>query len=80
MGSLPVPGQGRRQHMANQNPGGDAGQHDGQRPGRATGPLAGESRRRPPPESGPRLRRAATWLTWWVILMSLWVAVDDSFE
>jgi len=25
-------------------------------------------------------RRAATWLTWWVILMSLWVAVDDSFE
>ena len=25
-------------------------------------------------------RRAATWLTWWVIVMSLWVAVDDSFE
>jgi multisubunit Na+/H+ antiporter MnhE subunit len=21
-----------------------------------------------------------TWLTWWVLLMSLWVAVDDSFE
>ena len=25
-------------------------------------------------------RRAATWLTWWVLLMSLWVAIDDSFE
>jgi multisubunit Na+/H+ antiporter MnhE subunit len=25
-------------------------------------------------------RRAVTWLTWWVILMSLWVAIDDSFE
>lgn len=24
--------------------------------------------------------RVATWFTWWVILMSLWVAVDDSFE
>jgi multisubunit Na+/H+ antiporter MnhE subunit len=24
--------------------------------------------------------RVATWLTWWVMLMSLWVAVDDSFE
>jgi hypothetical protein len=25
-------------------------------------------------------RRVATCLTWWVLLMSLWVAVDDSFE
>lgn len=25
-------------------------------------------------------RRIFTWLTWWVILMSLWVAVDDSVE
>jgi len=25
-------------------------------------------------------RRAVTWLTWWVLLMSLWVAVDDSLE
>jgi multisubunit Na+/H+ antiporter MnhE subunit len=25
-------------------------------------------------------RRVMTWLTWWVILMSLWVALDDSFE
>ena len=23
-------------------------------------------------------RRVITWLTWWVLLMSLWVAVDDS--
>jgi multisubunit Na+/H+ antiporter MnhE subunit len=22
----------------------------------------------------------ATWLAWWVLMMSLWVAVDDSFE
>ena len=24
--------------------------------------------------------RAATWLAWWVLLMSLWVAVDDSLQ
>jgi len=24
--------------------------------------------------------RAATWLAWWVLLMSLWVAVDDSLR
>jgi multisubunit Na+/H+ antiporter MnhE subunit len=24
--------------------------------------------------------RAASWLAWWVLLMSLWVAVDDSFQ
>jgi len=23
-------------------------------------------------------RRIITWLTWWALLMSLWVAVDDS--
>jgi multisubunit Na+/H+ antiporter MnhE subunit len=62
--------------MANQNPGGDAGQHAG----RVTGPLAGEPRRRPPPDAGPWRRRVAIWLTWWVLMMSLWVAVDDSFE
>jgi multisubunit Na+/H+ antiporter MnhE subunit len=61
--------------MAKQNPGGNAGQHDGQ----ATGPLAGEPRRRRP-AGGPRYRRVAAWLTWWVLLMSLWVAVDDSTE
>ena len=35
-----------------------------------------------PGKAGPHngRRRLVTWLTWWVILMSLWVAVDDSFE
>jgi multisubunit Na+/H+ antiporter MnhE subunit len=28
----------------------------------------------------PRRHRVASWLTWWVLLMSLWVAVDDSLE
>jgi hypothetical protein len=64
--------------MAKQDRGGEAGQYDG----RVTGPLAGEPRRRRPagrPASATRYRRAATWLAWWVLLMSLWVAVDDSF-
>ncbi len=64
--------------MANQKPGGDAGRQ----PGQAAGPLAGEPRRRRPPgaASRPRQRRVIAWLTWWVLLMSLWVAVDDSVE
>jgi hypothetical protein len=43
---------------------------------------AGEPRKRRPPEAPPRRRRrrVATWLAWWVLLMSLWVAVDDSIE
>ena len=61
--------------MAKQSTGGDAGRHDGQ----VTSPLAGEPRRRRPADV-PWHRRAAGWLTWWVILMSLWVAVDDSFQ
>lgn len=66
--------------MAAQNPGGDAGPQDEQQ-GQPTGPLAGEPRRRRPPgaASRPWPRRLAAWLTWWVLLMSLWVAVDDSF-
>jgi multisubunit Na+/H+ antiporter MnhE subunit len=28
----------------------------------------------------PRRRRVASWLAWWALLMSLWVAVDDSLE
>ena len=46
----------------------------------ATRPLAGEPRQRgqqPAPAAG---HRAATWLAWWVLLMSLWVAVDDSLQ
>jgi multisubunit Na+/H+ antiporter MnhE subunit len=44
------------------------------------GPLAREPRTRQPAGAAPRprSRRVATWLTWWVLLMSLWVAVDDS--
>ncbi len=63
--------------MANQDHGGDGGQ-----PGQAAGPLAGEPRRRRPPgdASRPWQRRVVAWLTWWVLLMSLWVAVDDSFQ
>jgi len=50
--------------------------------GGASGPLAREPRTRRPPGAAPQPRshRVATWLTWWVLLMSLWVAVDDSFE
>ena len=45
-----------------------------------TGPLAGEPRQRGGQQPEPAARhRAATWLAWWVLLMSLWVAVDDSF-
>jgi multisubunit Na+/H+ antiporter MnhE subunit len=40
------------------------------------GPLAGEPRDRKYYQ--PRLARAGTWLVWWVLLMSLWVMLDDS--
>src|SRR5271155_96624 len=40
------------------------------------GPLAGEPRNRKYHQSGPA--RAGTWLVWWVLLMSLWVMLDDS--
>jgi multisubunit Na+/H+ antiporter MnhE subunit len=80
--------------MAEQRPGSDAGQYDAGRQdrqgqqgghsqrGQPTGPLAREPRRRRPPGAAPRppVSRLVTWLTWWVLLMSLWVAVDDSFE
>jgi multisubunit Na+/H+ antiporter MnhE subunit len=47
----------------------------------ATGPLAGEPRQRGGQQPEPTApHRAATWLTWWVLLMSLWVAVDDSLQ
>lgn len=41
-------------------------------------PLAGEPRERPG-IALPWWQRFAAWLAWWVVLMSLWVAVDDSF-
>src|ERR1700732_738912 len=40
------------------------------------GPLAGEPRDRKYHQSG--LARTGTWLIWWVLLMSLWVMLDDS--
>src|SRR2546430_6171191 len=41
-----------------------------------TGPRAGRRRRR---EQAAHLsRRAGAWLTWWVLLMSFWVILDDS--
>jgi hypothetical protein len=47
----------------------------------STGPLAGEPRQRGGQQPEPTARhRAATWLAWWVLLMSLWVAVDDSLQ
>jgi multisubunit Na+/H+ antiporter MnhE subunit len=50
--------------------------------GGPAGPLAGEPRTRWPAGAAPRSRsrRLATWFAWWVVLMSLWVAVDDSLE
>jgi multisubunit Na+/H+ antiporter MnhE subunit len=44
--------------------------------GREARPLAGEPRERRP--AGSVGRRAAAWLGWWIVLMSLWVALDDS--
>jgi fatty acid desaturase len=31
-----------------------------------------------PPRKAPFTRRAGAWLTWWVLLMSFWVILDDS--
>lgn len=31
-----------------------------------------------PPEQAPFARRTGAWLTWWVLLMSFWVILDDS--
>ena len=41
------------------------------------GPLAGEPREREP-EDRPQAARVGAWLAWWVILMSLWIMLDDS--
>ncbi len=40
------------------------------------GPLAGEPRRRR--QDIPAIGRVVAWLTWWVLLMSFWVMIDDS--
>lgn len=41
-----------------------------------SGPHAGQRLRRQ--HEVPATRRAGAWLVWWVLLMSLWVIVDDS--
>ena len=43
----------------------------------ASGPLAGEPRKREP-ASRSRAAWAGSWLAWWVLLLSFWIAVDDS--
>lgn len=40
--------------------------------------MADDSSRGRPPANEPRARRAVTWFTWWVLLMALWVTIDDS--
>src|SRR6201986_4012840 len=40
------------------------------------GPLAGEPRERK--HRRPRIARIGAWLVWWVLLMSLWIMLDDS--
>lgn len=42
-----------------------------------TGRAAGRPR---PLEPAPLARRVGVWLAWWVLMMSLWVIVDDSIE
>lgn len=39
--------------------------------------ASGESR---PPRQLPLARRAGAWLTWWVLLMSFWVILDNSID
>jgi multisubunit Na+/H+ antiporter MnhE subunit len=41
-------------------------------------PLAGEPR--PRRYRTPLARRIGAWLTWWVLLMSFWVMIDDSLQ
>ena len=41
------------------------------------GPLAGKPREREP-EDSPQAARVGAWLAWWVLLMALWVMLDDS--
>jgi multisubunit Na+/H+ antiporter MnhE subunit len=45
----------------------------GDRAGRSGAPARG-------PAGEPPAQRVRAWLTWWVLLMSFWVAADDSVE
>jgi multisubunit Na+/H+ antiporter MnhE subunit len=42
------------------------------------GPLAGEPRERNRKRRRPGIARVGVWLVWWVLLMSLWIMLDDS--
>jgi multisubunit Na+/H+ antiporter MnhE subunit len=42
------------------------------------GPLAGEPRERKRKRRRPGIARVGAWLVWWVLLMSLWIMLDDS--
>jgi multisubunit Na+/H+ antiporter MnhE subunit len=63
-------------------------EHDSQRRDDWVGALAGEParralrQRREPPASrlAHARRRAGAWLAWWVVMMSLWVMIDDSLQ
>lgn len=45
---------------------------------RLGGPVAGAGKPRRRAEQRSRGQRAGSWLTWWVLLMALWVWADDS--
>jgi multisubunit Na+/H+ antiporter MnhE subunit len=64
--------------MADQNPEPNRTRHQ------PDGPLAGEPRqreqRRTQGGGSQTPRRAARWLAWWVLMMSFWVAIDDSLQ
>jgi multisubunit Na+/H+ antiporter MnhE subunit len=42
------------------------------------GPLAGEPRTRRQEDRPSPAARVGPWLTWWVLLMSFWIMLDDS--
>lgn len=47
-------------------------------PSSTPGPLAGEPRERSQEQRLSPAARVGSWLTWWVLLMSLWIMLDDS--
>jgi len=48
--------------------------------GSSSGPLAGEPRGRDAGGRAAGAARGRDWLGWWVLLMGLWVILDDSLE
>ncbi|MBO0731634.1 MAG: Na+/H+ antiporter subunit E [Acidimicrobiaceae bacterium] len=41
-------------------------------------PLAGAGNPRRSAQDVPVIRRVGSWLVWWVLLMSLWILIDDT--